>query len=89
MVKSAAEILAEIHDTEPTKGHIIKLTGPNSVSSPGPDPLPKPTPRLEPRTQASPRDAAYYAEARAYRLAALEYGVWPLLPRDLYGRGES
>lgn len=87
MIKSAAAILAEIDDTKPApipKGRRRRGTHLDRV-----EPFnhgPRPALGLEPRTQSSPRDDAYYADARAYRLAALEYGVHPLMARDLYAK---
>lgn len=88
MSKSAAAILADIDETQPErkrpKGRRrreVKLDRTEAFNQGRRRQL-----GLEPRTQASPRDDAYYAEARAYRLAALEMGVHPLLPRDMYRR---
>lgn len=84
MIKSAAQILAEIEPPKPArKGRRRRADVDRTEAF---NHGPRPSLGLEPRTQSSPRDDAYYADARAYRLAAIEYGVHPLMPRDMYAR---
>jgi hypothetical protein len=85
MITSAATILAEIDDTAPVERlrRIVTAPSPTPIKT-GPKPARKPrTPVLVER--AIDREA----DARAYRLAAIEHGVHPLLPRNLYGTKES
>jgi hypothetical protein len=81
VIKSAASILAEIGDTKPVKRR-RRITD----RAPKPQPVAKPKSRFEPRPVTIPRDDDYFDNARAYRLAAIEYGVHPLMPRNLYRR---
>lgn len=76
MIKSAADILADIEGAPKPKRHapvIKKRAIVRAPANPG-------------HQQSAVRDDDYYAEARAYRLAAIEYGVHPLMPKDLYRR---
>lgn len=86
VVKSAAAILAEIEGApkpkrERPRAHRRRASADRTEAF---NRGPRPSLGLEPRTQATPRDEAWHAEARAYRLAALEMGVHPLMPRDMY-----